>query len=147
MSGHGGECHFDARDQLVLRHAIGCRALAADDEAHTVLDHDLNHVGRGVVATGKQGLVELVMASHAGNTPEEFQAIVTEWLATAKHPRFKRPYTEIVYQPMLELLGEPNELREDGSLGYYLTADEGYTVVFTRNAQQSIACRYLEANG
>jgi len=57
-----------------------------------------------LVATGKQGLVELIMASHAGNTPEEFQAIVTDWLATAKHPRFKRPYTELVYQPMLELL-------------------------------------------
>ena len=57
-----------------------------------------------LVATGKQGLVELIMASHAGNTPEEFQAIVTEWLATAKHPRFKRPYTELIYQPMLELL-------------------------------------------
>ena len=53
----------------------------------------------------------------------------------------------MTYNDLLELLGEPNELREDGSLGYYLTADEGYTVVFTRNAQQSIACRYLEANG
>ena len=57
-----------------------------------------------LAASGKKGLVELIMASHAGNTPEEFQAIVTDWLATAKHPRFKRPYTELVYQPMLELL-------------------------------------------
>jgi len=57
-----------------------------------------------LVATGKQGLVELIMASHAGNTPEEFQAIVTDWLKTAKHSRFERPYTELVYQPMLELL-------------------------------------------
>ena len=53
---------------------------------------------------GEHGLVELVMASHAGNTTEEFEAIVKEWLATAKHPRFDRPYTDLVYQPMLELL-------------------------------------------
>ena len=43
-------------------------------------------------------------ATHAGMTTEEFDAIVADWMATAKHPRFKRPYTEIVYQPMLELL-------------------------------------------
>jgi len=53
---------------------------------------------------GEHGLVELVMASHAGNTTEEFEAIVKEWLAAAKHPRFDRPYTDLVYQPMLELL-------------------------------------------
>jgi len=64
------------------------------------LEGDMQALG----ASGKQGLAELVMASHAGNTPEEFQAIVTDWLAMAKHPRFKRPYTELVYQPMLELL-------------------------------------------
>ena len=44
------------------------------------------------------------MATHAGMTTEEFEKIVTDWLATARHPRFKRPYTELVYQPMLELL-------------------------------------------
>ena len=44
------------------------------------------------------------MASHAGNITEEFEKIVTEWIGTAKHPRFKRPYTECVFQPMLELL-------------------------------------------
>jgi hypothetical protein len=44
------------------------------------------------------------MATHAGMTTEEFAAIVTDWIASAKHPRFARPYTELVYQPMLELL-------------------------------------------
>ena len=44
------------------------------------------------------------MATHAGMTTDEFDAIVKDWLATAKHPIFKRPYTECVYQPMLELL-------------------------------------------
>ncbi len=49
-------------------------------------------------------MVEIVMATHAGMTTEEFEKIVKDWLATAKHPKFKRPYTELVYQPMVELL-------------------------------------------
>ncbi len=49
-------------------------------------------------------VVELVMASHGGMTTDEFAAIVEDWLASARHPRFDRPYTECVYQPMLELL-------------------------------------------
>ena len=44
------------------------------------------------------------MASHAGMTTDQFATIVSNWLATARHPRFERPYTELVYQPMLELL-------------------------------------------
>src|SRR5207244_11125991 len=57
------------------------------------------------LAGGDHALLELVMATHAGMTTVEFKQIVTYWLATAKHPKFKRPYTECVYQPMLELLG------------------------------------------
>ena len=44
------------------------------------------------------------MATHAGMTVDEFARIVTDWIATARDPRFKKPYTELVYQPMLELL-------------------------------------------
>lgn len=58
----------------------------------------------GVAKSGEKGLVELVMATHTGNTSEEFAGIVTDWLAKARHPRLDRPYTEAVYQPMLELL-------------------------------------------
>ena len=57
-----------------------------------------------LVDAGEKGLLQLVMASHAGMTTTEFSQIVTDWLATAQHPRFKRPYTELVFQPMLELL-------------------------------------------
>jgi hypothetical protein len=57
-----------------------------------------------LVASGKQGLLELLMASHAGMTTGEFAAIVRDWVASARHPRFDRPYTELVYEPMLELL-------------------------------------------
>jgi len=49
-------------------------------------------------------LLELVMATHANTTTDEFSGIVKDWLATARHPRFDRPYNELVYQPMLELL-------------------------------------------
>ena len=54
--------------------------------------------------SGELGMAELVMATHAGMTTEEFQKIVTDWFVTARHPRFKRPYTELSYQPMIELL-------------------------------------------
>ena len=65
-----------------------------------VLDNDM----QTLMSYGEHGLLEIVMATHAGNTVDEFEQIVRDWLATAKHPRFDRPYTELVYQPMLELL-------------------------------------------
>jgi hypothetical protein len=64
------------------------------------LDNDL----QALAASGERGLLELLMATHAGNTTQEFEQIVKDWLATARHPKFKRAYTELVYQPMLELL-------------------------------------------
>ena len=59
----------------------------------------------GALAGGEQAVAKIVMATHAGMTTTEFARIVRDWLATARHPVTKRPYTEMVYQPMLELLG------------------------------------------
>ena len=59
----------------------------------------------GVLAGGMKSVGEILMASHAGMTTEEFEKIVIDWIASARHPVTKRPYTEMVYQPMLELLG------------------------------------------
>jgi phosphoserine phosphatase len=59
---------------------------------------------KAVAATGEKGLMQLMAATHTGMSVDEFQKIVSDWVATAQHPRFKRPYTECVYQPMLELL-------------------------------------------
>jgi phosphoserine phosphatase len=56
------------------------------------------------LAGGEKSIVEIIMATHAGMTTDSFEEIVAAWFATAKHPRFDRPYTELVYQPMLELL-------------------------------------------
>ncbi|MEZ5864585.1 MAG: HAD family hydrolase [Geminicoccaceae bacterium] len=55
-------------------------------------------------AAGEKGLVELVMATHAGMSTADFEKIVTDWFATAKHPRFDRLYPDLAYQPMVELL-------------------------------------------
>jgi hypothetical protein len=54
--------------------------------------------------TGEHGLMALLMATHPGMTTNEFQKIVVDWIATARDPRFKRPYTELAYLPMIELL-------------------------------------------
>jgi phosphoserine phosphatase len=59
---------------------------------------------KGLAAAGERGLMELIMATHAGTTTDEFARYVSEWLAAAKHPKSGRPYTEMVYQPMLELI-------------------------------------------
>lgn len=59
---------------------------------------------KALAAAGEHGLLQIVAASHSGITTEEFNMIVGAWLATARHPRFRRTYTQLVYQPMLELL-------------------------------------------
>jgi len=59
---------------------------------------------KAALAGGEQALLEMAMATHAGMSTEEFSQMVTEWLASAKHPTTGRPYTEMVYLPMLELL-------------------------------------------
>ncbi|MGB8575710.1 MAG: HAD family hydrolase [Pseudolabrys sp.] len=65
-----------------------------------VLDGDM----KTLAESGERGLAELILVTHAGMTNNEFEKIVTDWLATARDPRFKRLYTGLVYQPMLELL-------------------------------------------
>jgi phosphoglycolate phosphatase-like HAD superfamily hydrolase len=59
---------------------------------------------KGALAGGEPAIFQIVMATHAGMTTDEFQKIVKDWVATAKHPTTKRLYTEMAYQPMLELL-------------------------------------------
>ena len=65
-----------------------------------VLEGDM----KALEASGEKGIVEIIAATHSGMSTEDFNKIVADWLATAKHPRFKRLYTDLVYQPMLELL-------------------------------------------
>jgi phosphoserine phosphatase len=65
-----------------------------------VLEDDMH----AVFAAGEHALLDLVLATHADITTEEFAQSVSAWLKTARHPETGRPYTEMVYQPMLELL-------------------------------------------
>jgi len=79
-----------------------------------VLEGDLE----AVAATGEHGLLELVMATHTGMTTTAFEEIVEGWLATARHPGLDRPYNDLVYQPMLELL---EYLRANGFKTYIVS--------------------------
>ncbi len=66
----------------------------------SILQGDL----KGALAGGEKALAEIIMATHTGMTTEEYEKIVMDWIATARHPTTKRPYTELVFQPMLEVL-------------------------------------------
>jgi len=73
---------------------------ATQQPYQAVLEGDME----ALMAAGEHGLIELVMATHAGMTTDEFEAIVIDWVASATHPTTGLSYTEMVYQPMLELL-------------------------------------------
>lgn len=93
-----------------------------------VLDGDM----KALVASGEKGLAELIMATHTGMTTDEFTSAVCEWLATAKHPTHKRAYTQLVYQPMLELLAY---LRQNGFKTFIVS---GGTVEFMRAFSEKV---------
>jgi phosphoglycolate phosphatase-like HAD superfamily hydrolase len=67
-------------------------------------------------------IFEIVLLTQSGMTVEDYQADVRQWLATARHPRWNRPYTELVYQPMLELL---SLLRANGFTNFIATGGSG----------------------
>jgi phosphoglycolate phosphatase-like HAD superfamily hydrolase len=71
-------------------------------------------------------LMEVVVATHTGVTTDEFDKAAKDWIAKAKHPRWKRPYTDLVYQPMLEVM---RYLRANGYKTYIVT---GGTQPFVR---------------
>jgi phosphoglycolate phosphatase-like HAD superfamily hydrolase len=73
---------------------------------------------KGALAGGERAMLQILMATHAGMTTDEFKQIVKDWLATAKHPKTGRLYTEMVYQPMLELL---TYLRANGFKNYIVS--------------------------
>jgi hypothetical protein len=65
-----------------------------------VLENDM----KALAATGEKGVLDVLTTTHASMTTEEFEKIVKDWLANARHPRLNRPFTDVIYQPMLELL-------------------------------------------
>jgi len=109
---------------------------------------------KALAASGEKGLLELVMATHADTTPEEFRRIVRDWLAGARHPKLKRPYTELVYRPMLELMAY---LRASGFKTYIVSgggieflrawAEEVYGVPPEQIVGSSIKTKYEVRGG
>lgn len=80
----------------------------------SILNNDIH----GVLASGMEGLMQIVMVTHANVTSEVFEKSVKKWAATAKHPTLNRPFTDLVYQPMLELL---DYLRANGFKTYIVS--------------------------
>jgi len=81
-----------------------------------VVDQDL----KTLLASGDKDLLYLLAATHAGMTVDEFEQTVLQWLADARNARFKRPYTDLVYQPMLELV---DYLRDNGFKVFIVSSD------------------------
>ena len=73
---------------------------------------------KGALAGGEKAIAEIIMSTHAGMTTEEFERIVKDWIATAKHPKTGKLYTEMIYQPILELLAY---LRANGFKTYIVS--------------------------
>jgi phosphoglycolate phosphatase-like HAD superfamily hydrolase len=65
-----------------------------------IIENDL----KTVLAEGEKGLLEIIAVTHAGMTTDVFAQTVSDWTESARHPRFKRPYIELVFQPMVELM-------------------------------------------
>jgi phosphoglycolate phosphatase-like HAD superfamily hydrolase len=103
---------------------------------------------------GEQDWAHIIAATHAGMTIEAFLGIAKEWLTTAKHPRFQRSYTELLYQPMLEVM---NYLRANGFKTYIVTgggqefvrvyAQKVYGVPPEQVVGSSIATKYEYRDG
>lgn len=92
----------------------------------------LNNDTRALAAAGSRGIGQLLTVTHTGLTTEEFARLAKNWLITAKHPHLHRPYTELVFQPMLELLAY---LRTNGFKTYIVSGGEiGFLRVWVETA-------------
>ncbi|SIO04471.1 HAD family hydrolase [Algoriphagus halophilus] len=116
----------------------------------SVLENDMKTLS----TFGEHGLLELVMASHTGMSTEEFEQIVIDWLETSRHPRFDRPFNELIYQPMLELLDylRANEFKtfivSGGGIEFMRPwVDEAYGIPSDQVVGSSIATEFDYNNG
>jgi len=121
---------FDQDGTLWVSHPLYTQAMFALDRVRELVpkhpEWKNKEPFKAVIAGDREAIAKfsesdwevIVAATHAGMTNEAFQEIVKQWLATAKHPRFKRPYTELVYQPMIEVM---DYLRANGFKTYIVT--------------------------
>jgi len=115
-----------------------------------VIEGDRN----ALLAAGSRGLADIVVASHTGMSAALFDTIVTEWLRDARHPELEKPYTELLYQPQLELLryleanGFQTFIVSGGSVEFIRTfAEEAYGIPPQRVIGTSIETRYEVQGG
>lgn len=87
---------------------------------------------KSIASSGDAGALKLLAISHAGMTTDGFASVVHDWFQTATDPRFNRPYTELAYQPMVDLLAY---LRANGFKTYIVSADD---VEFIRQISQQM---------
>jgi phosphoserine phosphatase len=121
-----------------------------EEPFRTVLTGDENALG----VLSEADWMRIVVATHAGMSTEELEPIVRAWLKTARHPRFDRPYTELVYEPMLELM---SYLRDNGFQTYIVTgggeefvrvyADAVYGLPPSRVIGSTISTKYEMTGG
>jgi phosphoserine phosphatase len=121
---------FDQDGTLWVEHPLYTQAMFALDRVHTLApqypEWNSREPFKSVLSGDQEALtkfterdwIEIVAATHAGMSTEAFLGIVGQWLETAKHPRFKRPYTELVYQPMREVM---DYLRVNGFRTYIVS--------------------------
>jgi hypothetical protein len=121
---------FDQDGTLWVEHPLYTQAVFALERVHELAprhpEWKTKEPFKAVLANDREAMArfteqdwaQIIGATHAGMTTEAFLKIAQEWLARAKHPRFKRPYTELVYQPMLEVM---KYLRENGFKTYIVT--------------------------
>jgi phosphoserine phosphatase len=121
---------FDQDGTLWVEHPLYVQGVFALDRVHELApkhpEWKMTDPFRAVLADDKQAIAKfaeadwekIVAATHAGMSTEEFLGLAKDWLAKSKHPRFQRPYTELVYKPMIELM---HYLRQNGFKTYIVT--------------------------
>ena len=157
---------FDQDGTLWVSHPIYAQAMFALDRVHELVakhpEWKKKEPFKAVLAGDREAMgkfteqdwAEIIAATHAGMSTEEFLGIAKQWLAAAKHPRFQRPYTELVYEPMLEVM---NFLRANGFRTYIVTgggqefvriySDGVYGIPPEQVVGSSIATKYEVRNG
>ena len=157
---------FDQDGTLWVSHPLYAQAMFALDRVHELApkhpEWKKKEPFKAVLAGDRAAMAkfsegdwaQIIAATHAGMSTEDFLAIVKQWLATAKHPRFQRPYTDLVYQPMLEVM---DYLRANGFRTYIVTgggqefvrvySERVYGVPPEQVVGSSIATRYEVQDG
>jgi phosphoserine phosphatase len=157
---------FDNDGTLWVEHPLYTQAMFALDRVHELAakhpEWKTEEPFKSVLAGDRAAMAKftegdwakIIAASHAGMTNDAFLEIVRTWLATAKHARFERPYTELIYQPMLEVM---KYLRASGFRTYIVTgggqefvrviSDKVYDVPVEQVVGSSIVTKYEYEGG